>query len=91
MTNLGTLAIWLTAGGMTGLIYFRLVRHSADLLLSRRRGGPWLGVALVLLRLGSLGGVLFIASMQGAGPLLSASLGLMIGRFTVMRSARGAV
>jgi hypothetical protein len=41
--------------------------------------------------LGGLGGVLILAAMQGAGPLLAASLGLLIGRRTVMRSARGAI
>jgi hypothetical protein len=68
---------------MVGLIYFRMVRHSADLMLSGRRGGPWFGIALVLVRMAGLGGVLIIAAMQGTGPLLAASLGLLIGRMVV--------
>ncbi len=90
MMDLAILAIWVAGGGIIGLVYFRTVRRSAVLLLSGRRGGPWLGLALVLLRLTGLGAVLVIAAMQGAGPLLAASLGLLIGRFAVMRTYRGA-
>ena len=79
------LALWLAGGGALGLIYFRLVRLSADLLLSARKGTPVLGVALVLVRLAGLGGVLVLAVMQGAGPLLAAGLGLLIGRWWMMR------
>lgn len=85
MSDLLILTFWLAGGGLTGLIYFRMVRHSADLMLSGRRGGPMYGVALVLLRMAGLGGVLIIAAMQGAGPLLAAAMGLLIGRFAVMR------
>lgn len=85
MSDLLILALWLAGGGLIGLIYFRMVRHSADLMLSRQRGGLLFGVALVLLRMAGLGGVLVIAAMQGAGPLLAAALGLLIGRFAVMR------
>ncbi|GGB55685.1 hypothetical protein GCM10011316_29680 [Roseibium aquae] len=72
---------------LIGLIYFRMVRQSADLMLSGRRGGPLFGVALVLLRMAGLGGVLIVAAIQGAGPLLAAALGLLIGRLAVMRRA----
>ena len=82
------LALWLAGGGILGLIYFRLVRLSADLLLSARKGAPVLGVALVLVRLAGLGGVLVLAALQGAGPLLAASLGLLIGRWWMMRRVR---
>ena len=85
MSNGLTLTLWLAGGGAIGLIYFRMVRHSADLILSGRRGGPLFGVGLVLLRMAGLGGVLIIAAMQGAGPLLAAALGVLIGRFAVMR------
>ena len=85
MSDLLILALWLVGGGLIGLIYFRMVRHSADLMLSGRRGGALFGVALVLVRMAGLGGVLIIAAMQGAGPLLAAALGLLIGRFAMMR------
>lgn len=87
MSDLSILALWLVGGVAIGLIYFRMVRHSADLMLSGRRGGPWVGGALVLLRMAGLAGVLIIAVMQGAGPLLAAALGLLIGRFAMMRRA----
>lgn len=89
MRDLLILAVWAAGGVTIGLIYFRMVRHSTDLMLSGRRRGPLFGVALVLLRMAGLGTVLFIAAMQGAGPLLAASLGLLIGRMAVMRAARG--
>lgn len=85
MSALGVLTLWLIGGGLIGLIYFRMVRHSANLLVSGQRGGAMFGLALVLLRLAGLGGVLIIAAMQGAGPLLAAALGVLIGRFVVMR------
>jgi hypothetical protein len=85
MSGLPLLALWLAGGVLIGIVYLRLVRHSADLILSGRRGGPLFGVALVLVRLAGLGGVLVIAAMQGAGPLLAAALGLLIGRFAMMR------
>lgn len=81
------LALWLAGGVLIGLIYFRMVRHSADLMLSGWRGGPLFGVSLVLLRMAGLGGVLIIAAMQGAAPLIVATLGLLIGRFAMMRRA----
>lgn len=85
MSDLLILTLWLASGGLIGLIYFRMVRHSADLMLSGRRGGALFGVALVLLRMAGLGGALVIAAMQGAGPLLALALGLLIGRFAMMR------
>lgn len=87
MSEVMLLAAWLAGGAAVGLVYFRMVRQSADLLLSGRRGGPLLGLALALLRLACVGGALFVAAMQGAGPLLAAALGLLIGRFGVMRRA----
>lgn len=87
MSDLLILALWLVGGGLVGLIYFRMVRHSADLMLSGWRGGVLFGGALVLLRMAGLGGVLIIAAMQGAGPLLAAALGVLIGRFAMMRRA----
>jgi len=87
MSDLVILALWLAGGVVIGLLYFRMVRHSADLMLSGQRGGPLFGLALVLLRMAGLGGVLIFAAIQGAGPLLAAALGLLIGRFGIMRWA----
>jgi hypothetical protein len=85
MSTAPILALWLAGGGILGLIYFRLVRLSAGLILSGRRRAPVVGVALVLARLAGLGGVLVLAALQGAGPLLAAALGLLIGRWWMMR------
>ncbi len=88
MTDLFVLTLWLACGWTIGLTYFRMVRHSADVMLSGRRGGALFGLALVVVRMAGLGGVLIVAAMQGAGPLLAATLGLLIGRVAVMRAAR---
>ena len=85
MSDFFILTLWLVGGVLIGLIYFRMVRQSADLMLSGRRGAPWFGLALVLLRMVGLGGILIVAALQGAGPLLAAAMGLLIGRFAVMR------
>lgn len=81
------LVFWLVGGVLIGLLYFRMVHQSAALMLSQRRGAPWFGLALVLLRLVGLGGVLILAALQGAGPLLAAAMGLLIGRFAILRWA----
>jgi len=83
-----TIAIWLTGGAGIGLLYFRLVQQSIDLLLSPRRGAPLLALGLVLTRLLGLGALAVFAVMQGAIPLLAATAGLLIGRWWVLRTAR---
>lgn len=87
MSAVVILLLWLAGGILIGLIYFRMIRHSADLILSGRRDGPWFGLALVLVRMAGLGGVLIIAAMQGTGPFLAATLGLLIGRFATLRTS----
>jgi hypothetical protein len=88
MTLAVTLAIWLTGGTGIGLIYFRLVQHSVDLLLSPRRGASALAVGLVFFRLLGLGGLAVFAVWQGAIPLLAATAGLLIGRWWILRTTR---
>jgi hypothetical protein len=88
MTLVVTLAIWLTGGAGIGLIYFRLVQHSIDLLLSPRRGASVLAFGLVLARFLGLGALAVFAVFEGALPLLAATLGLLIGRWWILHTAR---
>jgi hypothetical protein len=88
MTLALTLATWLTGGMGIGLIYFRLVQYSVDLLLSPRRGASALAVGLVFVRLLGLGGLAVFAVWQGTIPLLAAIAGLLIGRWWLLRTAR---
>lgn len=81
------LTLGLGGGVALGLVYFWLVRVSADLLLSSRRGGLWQGLALSAGRLLGLGAVLTYVALQGTGLLLVVALGWLIGRFAVMRRA----
>jgi hypothetical protein len=83
---MSALPLWLAGGVVLGLAYFALIRRSAALIVSAR-GGPWLALALGLLRLGGLAAVLFLAALQGAGPLLAMALGVLAGRVAVMRGA----
>ncbi|MCC1482692.1 hypothetical protein [Roseibaca sp. Y0-43] len=87
MSDLFFLSLCLGAGVAIGLVYFRLVRVSSDLMLGVGRGGLWQGLALSAARLLVLGAVLTFAAFQGAGPLLALSLGWLIGRFAVLRWA----
>lgn len=80
------LGAWALGGVGLGVAYFRFLRHSAGLMVAGEVG-PGRALVLVLFRVAGLGGILLIAAMQGALPLLAAALGVMIGRQVVMRQA----
>lgn len=80
------LGAWTLGGVGLGLVYFRFLRHSAGLMVAGG-AGPGRALLLVLLRVAGMGGILLIAAMQGALPLLATTLGVMIGRHVVMRQA----
>ena len=83
---LPVLGAWVLGGAALGLIYFRFLRRSAGLMVAGG-AGPGRALLLVLFRVAGLGGILLIAAMQGALPLLATALGVMIGRQVVMRQA----
>jgi len=74
----------LIGGGAVGMLYFRGLWWNASLL---SQGGRT-AVAIILLvgRFALLGGVMMLASLEGALPLLVTALGVLIGRSAVMRS-----
>ena len=87
-TILLSLGAHLAAGVMLGVLYFRA------LWWNTRRfalgGRVTTTVALMIGRLGLLGGVLTLASLEGALPLLVMALGILIARSAVMRRVREA-
>lgn len=82
------LAVCLALGGAVGALYFRSLwwttrRFGAD-------GRATVAVALMVGRFVLLGGALFLASLAGAGPLLTMALGILVARSVVVRRVRAA-
>lgn len=80
------LAACLIAGTGFGAVYFRTLwwttrRFGAD-------GRVTTTIALMAARFVVLGGVLFLASLAGAAPLLTMALGILVARFAVVRRVR---
>ena len=76
-------AVCLIAGTGLGALYFRTLwwttrRFGED-------GRATTAVALMAGRFVALGGVLFLASLAGAAPLLTMALGILVARFVVVR------
>ncbi|MEO6091720.1 MAG: ATP synthase subunit I [Novosphingobium sp.] len=80
------LSAWLFAGLAAGAAYFASIWWSARRFADG--GRLTMTIALSLLRLAALGGLLALASLQGAGPLLAMALGVVLARFGVMRRMR---
>ena len=74
------------AGFVLGILYFRGLWWNARLF---GRGGHLpVSVALMIGRFALIGGLLTLASLEGALPLLAMTLGVLIARFRVMRTIR---
>jgi F1F0 ATPase subunit 2 len=83
------IALWVVAGGATGYAYFASIWWSTRSFADG--GRVTIIVVLSLVRLVALGGLLFLASLNGAGPLLAMALGVVLARFGVMRRHRETV
>jgi hypothetical protein len=69
-----------------GILYFRSLRWS-----TRRFGGSMAAIiALMIGRFTLIGGVLTLASLEGALPLLTMALGVLVSRFAVIKGVREA-
>ncbi len=79
ITNIGFLAVGLLAG----TVHFALLRWNTALFAQPRR--IWVAVPLQVARLSVLAGLLVIAALHGALPLLLTALGLLVARPVVMR------
>jgi F1F0 ATPase subunit 2 len=83
-----SLAAHLAAGIALGTLYFGSLWWSA-----RRFGGAGRATTTIVLMVGRfalLGGLLTLASLEGALPLLVVALGVLIARSVVMRGVREA-
>lgn len=80
------LTAWFVAGIALGVAYFVGIWWSARRFAAG--GRVTTTIALSLSRLAVLGGLLTLASFQGAGPLLAMALGVVLARFGVMRRLR---
>ena len=81
-----SLAAHLAAGIALGVFYFRSLWWNA-----RRFAGGGRAITVVALMIGRfalLGGLLTLASLEGALPLLVMTLGLLVARSAVVRRAR---
>ncbi len=77
------LAAYFAGGILLGLIYFRGLWWNARLFTAD--GHARTAILLMVGRVALLGGLLTLASLEGAGPLLVMALGVLIARFIVMR------
>ena len=77
-----SLAAHLAAGIGLGVAYFSAVWWTTRLFATG--GSAWTAIALIAGRLILLGGLLTLASIEGALPLLAMALGVLIARPFVM-------
>lgn len=78
-----SLAAHIIAGILLGIAYFNAVWWNVRLFV--RGGSPAAAVALTFGRFLVLGGLLALASLEGASPLLAAAGGVLLGRALAMR------
>ena len=78
------LAAHFAAGVGVGVVFFRALWWNTRLMVG---GGPVsTALALMLGRFLLLGGLLTLATLEGAAPLLVTALGVFVGRFFVLRA-----
>jgi hypothetical protein len=75
-------------GIVAGTLYFALLRWNTELYLDGDR--IWPAVAVQVARLSALAGLLIVAVLHGALPLLLTALGVLIARPFVIRLMAGA-
>lgn len=83
-----SLSMHFAAGLLLGLLYFRSLWWITRLITFGRH--VKISIALTLARFAILGGLLALASLEGAPSLLMTALGTITARPLVMRSVRGA-
>lgn len=77
------LLLYGSLGGLGGLAYFAALRASLAILDWR------LLICALVARLAAAAGLFWLAAQGGAGPLLAAFAGFLVGRAVMLRRARG--
>ncbi len=80
------LAAHFAAGAGAGVVFFRSLFWSTRLVVGGGRIST--ALALTLGRFLLVGGLLTLTALEGAAPLLITALGIFVGRFFVLRSAK---
>lgn len=80
-------AAFVALGLLAGGVYFALLRWNTSFYA--RPGCIWTAAALQMARMVVLGGLLYLAALSGALPLLLTAVGVMIARPIVMRLTAG--
>jgi hypothetical protein len=81
------LAAHLGAGFALGILFFRILWLSVRFAA---RGSLTTIIALMIGRFALMGAILALASLEGALPLLTMALGILLARFAVMNGVREA-
>jgi F1F0 ATPase subunit 2 len=79
----GMSMVYLAAGIAAGILYFKCLAWTVHLFAMG--GGATKAIVLMIGRIALLGGLLALASRQGALPLLMMALGVFIARFVMVR------
>jgi F1F0 ATPase subunit 2 len=79
----GMSMVYLAAGIAAGILYFKCLAWTVRLFATG--GGATKAIVLMIGRIALLGGLLALASRQGALPLLMMALGVFIARFVMVR------
>ncbi len=84
-----SLALHLTIGVALGIAYFSALWWNARLFATGLRAGT--AIVLITGRLVLLSGLLALAALQGAVPLLATAFGVLLARSLVLRRYRGSM
>ncbi len=77
------LGVAFVGGLLLGVVYFRALRATADLIV--RGGSPGLGLFLTFVRLGGIAAVFYVAVQAGGLALLAALAGLLCAKALILR------
>jgi F1F0 ATPase subunit 2 len=80
------IAVYLAAGVGIGVVFFRGLWWNARLIVNG--GSVATSMFLLIGRFILMGGLLTLAALHGAAPLLGVALGVFVGRFLVVRDVR---
>lgn len=80
---LAAAGVFLVVGVCTGQVYFEMLGRASALMVAGAR--PRLAIALTVGRFALAGAALAVSAASGAAPLIGMTLGIVAGRWLVMR------